>query len=106
MFNNFLLSSYNYNYLKYKQNKILVVNTSNITQVTSLLKKLNFFLFVYTAINYPNKQKDLLVIANFGSYVNKQRINVMLSSSGIIDSITPYFASALWTERETFDMFG
>ena len=61
-----------------------------------------------TAVDYPNKKNRFLIIYQFLSITNNQRVRVLCSinANDVIPSISKLYFSALWAERELWDMFG
>ena len=61
-----------------------------------------------TAVDYPNKKNRFVIIYQFLSITHNQRIRLLtqISENEIIPSISSIFQSAIWAEREMWDMFG
>ena len=61
-----------------------------------------------TAIDYPNKKNRFLIIYQFLSVTHNQRIRLLteIREDQTIPSIHNIFLSAIWAEREIWDMFG
>lgn len=58
--------------------------------------------------DYPEREERFDVVYNLLSMNNNQRIRVKLKTSdGVaVPSVTSIFSSAIWFERETWDMYG
>ena len=61
-----------------------------------------------TAVDYPEKEKRFKIVYLLLSLENNLRIiiNVDLEEKTVAPSITKFFPSANWMEREVFDMYG
>ena len=65
-----------------------------------------------TAVDYPDREPRFEVVAHFHSLNRGHRLRVKArvgdsdGEDARIDSLTEYWASANWLERECFDLFG
>ena len=61
-----------------------------------------------TAVDYPDQKLRFKLVYHFLSMIQNQRIRVTLSvkDGDIIPSLSTFFSSANWYEREVFDMYG
>lgn len=96
-------------------NSILTVETAkeNIIEVLRYLKEneeLKFdFLTDLTAVHYPEKEQNLVVVYHLNSFKNRLRIKVktaVSTQSPNLPSATILWNGANWMERETYDFFG
>ena len=82
------------------------IKPSVVESLVNQLKNLSLWLITLTVIDQINKTNQNKIVSCFGSYVNAFRVyltkNTALSSS----SITKSFSSAIWLEREAYDLFG
>ena len=103
----------NYNFIRTDFDEIEIeVNKENLLEIITFLKDDHTCLFEQlsdlTAIDYPNKNKRFLIIYQFLSVTNNNRIRVLcpISENDTIPSISKIYPSAIWAEREVWDMFG
>ena len=104
--------------IKYKSMKVnldeveINVEKENLFKMIQFLKDEPSCLFDQltdiTAIDYPNKRNRFTLVYQFLSVSNNQRIRLIcsISKNDIIFSISKLYMSALWAERELWDMFG
>ena len=104
--------------VKYKSIKIslseveITVDRENLLKLAQFLKDNPSCLFDQlsdiTAIDYPNKKNRFLIIYQFLSITNNQRVRVLLpiNYNDVIPTLSKLYSSALWAERELWDMFG
>ncbi len=61
-----------------------------------------------TAVDYPGREKRFEVVYNLLSLKHNQRIRVKLAvdEETQVPSVTSVFSSAIWYEREVWDMYG
>ena len=61
-----------------------------------------------TAVDYPQKEKRIKIVYFLLSHENNLRIivNIEIDEKNKIPSITKFYPSANWMEREVFDMYG
>lgn len=84
----------------------------HLVGLTSFLQKHHNAQFVQLVdicgVDYPGKQKRFTVIYNFLSLVFNFRIRIKtkISEMEAIPSVSQVYPSALWLERETWDLFG
>jgi len=84
-----------------------------ITEVLSYLKTDPTLQFNYltdiTAVHYPDKETQFVVVYHLHSFVNniRVRVKVFLKENDVhIPSATTLWNGANWMERETYDYFG
>jgi NADH:ubiquinone oxidoreductase subunit C len=82
------------------------IQTSNIDFISKLLKKYTYLLITATAVDQPYKNNRFLLQYVFTSYSIAQRIYVQYNTPLKALSIIEYFASAIWLEREIYDLYG
>ena len=88
------------------------VDIENLIKMIMFLKDDHTCLFDQltdiTAIDYPNKSKRFLLVYQLLSVVNNNRIRVLcpVAEQDPIPSISKIYPSAMWAEREVWDMFG
>ena len=104
--------------VKYRSIKIVLDQVEITVEKDNLLKLFQFLkddpsclfdqLTDITAVDYPNKKDRFLIIYQFLSVINNQRIRVLcsISANDVIPSVSKLYYSALWAERELWDMFG
>lgn len=61
-----------------------------------------------TVIDYPSREFRFVVVYNLSSHTYNSRITFMTSVDEItpLESLTTLFSSAIWWEREAWDLFG
>jgi len=61
-----------------------------------------------TAVDYPDREERFEVVYNLLSLRHNQRVRVKLATDETtpVASVTGVFNSAIWYERETWDMYG
>ena len=88
------------------------VNRENLIRMIMFLKDDHTCLFDQltdiTAIDYPNRAKRFLLIYQLLSVTNNNRVRILcpLAEQDSISSISNIYPSAMWAEREVWDMFG
>lgn len=94
-------------------NETVIVKPEALRDVCTFLRtddKLKFdMLSDVTAVDYLNRQPRFEVVYHFYSTAlrHRLRIRVPLDEKSVeVDSISDLFKSALWGEREVFDMYG
>ena len=104
--------------VKYRSIKVALNQVEISVEKDNLLKLIQFLkddpsclfdqLSDITAVDYPNKKDRFLIIYQFLSVSNNQRVRVLCSikANDVIPSISKLYFSALWAERELWDMFG
>ena len=104
--------------VKYKSIKVsfgeveITVDKENLLKLAQFLKDNPSCLFDQlsdiTAIDYPNKKNRFLIIYQFLSVTNNQRVRVLfpINDNDVIPTLSKLYSSALWAERELWDMFG
>ena len=90
----------------------ITVDKNDLIEMIMFLKDDHSCLFEQltdiTAIDYPDKYNRFLIIYQFVSISNNNRIRVLsaITENDTIPSITNIYPSANWAEREIWDMFG
>lgn len=94
-------------------NETVIVRRESLRELATFLKaddKLKFDqLSDVTAVDYLNRQPRFEVVYHFYSTVlhHRLRVRVPLEEGSVeLDTISDLFKSALWGEREVFDMYG
>jgi len=61
-----------------------------------------------TAVDYPDRPERFEVVYNLLSHKHNQRIRVKLTTDEetAVPSVSGVFSSAIWPERETWDLYG
>jgi len=96
--------SHNQIYLKIDHEDLLDVvtflKTNNDTKFRQLID--------ITAVDYPEKSKRFKMVYLFLSHQFNQRIilSFFINENEFVSSLTKFFPSANWMEREVFDMYG
>lgn len=90
-----------------------VIRPEHLTRIVDFLKNDSRFLFNVlidiTAVDYPDRKLRFEIVYRFLSLSFNRRLCVKASVDGgdpVIDSLTPWWGSANWLEREVWDMFG
>ena len=104
--------------VKYKSIKVfrneieITVEKENLFKMVQFLKDNPSCLFDQlsdiTAVDYPSKKNRYIIIYQFLSVTNNQRVRLLcpIKSDDVIPSVSKLYLSALWSERELWDMFG
>ena len=104
--------------VKYRSIKVVLDQVEISVERDNLLKLIQFLkddpsclfdqLTDITAVDYPNKKSRFLIIYQFLSITNNQRVRVLCSinANDVIPSVSKLYYSAQWAERELWDMFG
>ena len=96
----------------YEKELTIYVNSVDLLKVMFFLKKHTTSkieqLIDITAIDYPQRKLRFEVVYQFISITYNQRICISTSvnEGDSIDSLTSFYSSAGWYERETWDIFG
>lgn len=99
-------------YQLFYNEKIIVISLKFFDLSMYILKNNIFFnykiLSCISGIDYYSKKYRFCVVYDLLSlvYNNRIRIKIFLSETSSILSITNYYSSANWWEREVWDMFG
>ena len=61
-----------------------------------------------TAVHRPLRNPPMEIVAHLYSHSRNDylRLKTRVPDAGPVDSLAPLWRSAIWNERETFDMFG
>ena len=81
-------------------NVILFLKTNEDTKFKQLID--------ITAVDYPENSKRFKMVYLFLSHQFNQRIVIssLINENELVSSLTKFFPSANWMEREVFDMYG
>jgi NADH-quinone oxidoreductase subunit C len=92
---------------------IALIRPEFLTKVVEFLKSDSRLLFNVlidiTAVDYPERNPRFEVVYQLLSLPFNRRIRLKVQAGGtepVVDSITPWWGSANWLEREVWDMFG
>ena len=89
---------------------VLVIDKNFLIPCVKMLKdKLEYDMLIeLSAIDYLAAKDGFEIFYEFLSLTKHKRLRVkcFLPKDEAIDSLTPYFSSANWSEREMYDMFG
>jgi NADH-quinone oxidoreductase subunit C len=89
-----------------------IIRPEFLTKVIDFLKKDPQLLFDVlidiTAIDYPERKPRFDVVYHLLSlsFTRRLRLKVPVEDGEALDSLTPWWGSANWLEREVWDMFG
>jgi len=78
----------------------------NVSLIIKALKDYCFFINTGTIIDKPNKLNRFILYYLFSSYTRALNIFIRLKTQYRTQSISNIFSSAIWIERECFDLFG
>ena len=101
----FLLSKKKNICLKILRDDISIKNPEIVT-ISKYLKNLRYLLITTTGIDQIQKNNRFLVQYVFGNYMLGQRIYLSLNTNLATMSIADLYPSAIWLEREIYDLFG
>ncbi len=88
------------------------VNINEIPQILLMLREESGGAFTQltelTAVDYPSRAERFDVIYQLLSISSNQRLRLKaaISDGGIAPSVSHIFSSAIWAEREVWDMYG
>jgi NADH:ubiquinone oxidoreductase subunit C len=106
MITTYLLRSYNDQCIKLRQNELHTIKAEYLDVLAKHLKLNGLFMFSYTGINYPQKRRSFTLSTTLGSYTSKKRVMLLGKTADKVPSISHIYPSALWAEREIYDMYG
>jgi len=90
--------------------KLLCDNISikplNLFDIIAFLKQRSYLLITATAIDQINKLNRFLLTYIFITYTKAHHIYINYNTSLAAPSIVDLFSTAIWLEREIFDLFG
>jgi NADH-quinone oxidoreductase subunit C len=96
--------------LTYLGQNYLVVDHSLISEILQLLRDDEQFDYCVdiTAVHYPKREKQFDMIWILYSFPRNERIRVktQIADAETLPSAVPIWPTAVWLEREVFDMFG
>jgi len=82
------------------------IKPRNLLDSMSFLKKQTYLLITATAIDQINKFNRYLLTYIFITYIKAQRIYITHNTNLTAPSIIDLFPTAIWLEREIYDLFG
>ena len=94
------------------QELLIEIDENDLIYVIQFIKsneKLKFRQLIdIVGVDFPQEEKRFKLIYLFLSHENNNRIKIAINfeMNQIINSITKFFPSANWMEREVFDMYG
>jgi NADH:ubiquinone oxidoreductase subunit C len=77
-----------------------------LIHIIKFLKLNHNHLLMATAIDQPYKINRFTMQYVFSDYILAQPCYITVHTELIVESLVDYFSSAIWLEREIFDMFG
>lgn len=86
--------------------KDLSIKPNNFSNIVQYFKKNTYLLITATAIDQINKINRFLISYVFVTYTIAQHIYINMNTNLKISSITNFYPSAIWLEREIYDLFG
>lgn len=84
----------------------IVMKVANLLYIVRYLQRNTYLLITATVIDQINKINRFLLAYVFITYIRAQRIYIIINTSLIAPSIVDLFPSAIWLEREIYDLFG
>jgi NADH-quinone oxidoreductase subunit C len=84
----------------------IYIKSNDIITISKYLKKLEYLLITTTAIDQLQKINRFLIYNVLVNYNIGQRIYLSINTNLKTNSITDIFPSAIWLEREVYDLFG
>jgi NADH:ubiquinone oxidoreductase subunit C len=87
-------------------NDDISIKPKNLVHIVNYLKNDTNLLITATAIDQINKLNRFLLSYVFVTYTRAQRIYVNYNTNLTAPSIINQFGSAIWLEREIYDLFG
>jgi NADH:ubiquinone oxidoreductase subunit C len=82
------------------------IKSQNILPLIALIKKQGYLLITGSAVDQINKYNRFLLVYIFATFSIPQRIYISTSTNLTAVSIMNLFSSAIWIEREIYDLFG
>nr|ACI25322.1 NADH dehydrogenase subunit 9 [Physarum polycephalum] len=82
------------------------IKPKNLLDIVNFLKKNTYLLITATAIDQINKFNRFLLSYVFVTYTKAQHIYLTYNTNLTTPSIIDLFPSAIWLEREIYDLFG
>jgi NADH:ubiquinone oxidoreductase subunit C len=87
-------------------NDDISIKLNNLPRIISFLRNNTYLLITATAIDQINKFNRFLLTYVFVTYTKAQRVYIIKNTNLTASSIVKDFASAIWLEREIYDLFG
>jgi NADH:ubiquinone oxidoreductase subunit C len=87
-------------------NEDIFIKTTNLSKFVKLLWETSHILTTATVIDQIDKIHRFLLIYIFTTYHISEKVYLMLNTIHTAESISNMIASAIWIEREIYDMFG
>jgi NADH:ubiquinone oxidoreductase subunit C len=84
----------------------IAIKTNNLVHITKFLRNNTYLLTTATAIDQINKFNRFLLSYVFVTYTLAQHVYVLRNTNLTTPSIVNQFPSAIWLEREIYDLFG
>ncbi len=97
---------------RFRGDDTVVVKKERLLDLCDFLKRdraMDFdYLLDVCGVDYLPREPRFEVVYHLSSVARKHRLRVRtrLADGEHVDSVTPIWATADWTERETYDMFG
>src|ERR1700748_3027484 len=101
----FFAQNKNFRSFKVVQNA-LSIHALNLVPLNVTLKELGYSLIGATSLDEPYKFNRFKVLYVYGNYMSPLMVYLNINISYSIPSIADIFSSAIWLEREMYDMMG
>jgi NADH:ubiquinone oxidoreductase subunit C len=87
-------------------NEDILIKTTNLSKFVKLLWETCHMLTTATVIDQIEKIHRFFLIYLFTTYYLPEKVYLVFNTIHITESISDIIASAIWIEREIYDMFG
>jgi NADH:ubiquinone oxidoreductase subunit C len=84
----------------------IAIKPLSLVAISTLLKRFNYQLITATCIDHIAKHNRFCGQYIFICFSVAQRIYITLNTNLTLPSLTGLFPSAIWLERETYDLYG
>lgn len=84
----------------------ILIKPLTLVSISYLFKQLGYLLITATAIDQISKYNRFLLQYIFVTYTIPQRIYININTNLQCESIKDVFSTAIWLEREIYDLFG